>query len=332
MHETDKILVLGATSFAGSAFIDYCLSQKMQVIGVSRSEELKPAFCPYFENPNRDRFHYIQADLNLDLKKIVGVLEEFQPAYVVDYAGQGMVANSWDHPEQWFQTNVVAKVSLHDQLRKMPFLKRYVKTSTPEIYGSTPEKITEDFPDHPSTPYAVSHAAIDMSLQTFLKNYGFPVVFTRSANFCGPYQQLYRIIPRTIIYAKLGKKLSLHGGGHSVRCFVHVRDVSRATWLVMKESPPGEIYHIANEEYISIRDLVAEICSQMGIAFEKLVEPSDERAGKDGAYLLSTEKIRHKLGWESTISIQRAIAETIEWIERNWDVIKDSPLDFQYKK
>ena len=39
---------------------------------------------------------------------------------------------------------------------------------------------------------------------TLYKKYNFPVIFSRSANVYGPYQQLYRIIPRTIIYLKKG--------------------------------------------------------------------------------------------------------------------------------
>ena len=47
------------------------------------------------------------------------------------------------------------------------------------------------------------------SLSDFKKAYDFPVVFTRAANVYGPGQQLYRIIPRTILYSRLNKKLNL---------------------------------------------------------------------------------------------------------------------------
>lgn len=58
---------------------------------------------------------------------------------------------------------------------------------------------------NPSTPYAASRAAGDMSLKTFVDNYNFPAVSTRAANVFGPGQQLYRIIPRTILYIRQGK-------------------------------------------------------------------------------------------------------------------------------
>ena len=59
-----------------------------------------------------------------------------------------------------------------------------------------------------------------MQLLSFHKAYDFPVVFTRAANVYGPGQQLYRIIPRTILSLKSGKKLNLEGGGYSQRSFI----------------------------------------------------------------------------------------------------------------
>ena len=62
------------------------------------------------------------------------------------------------------------------------------------IYGSTNEIINETANYNPSTPYSISHAAIDMNLLAYNKNYNFPGIIARFANFYGPYQQLYRII------------------------------------------------------------------------------------------------------------------------------------------
>jgi hypothetical protein len=64
-----------------------------------------------------------------------------------------------------------------------------------------------------------------MSLRTYFANYQFPVLFTRAANVYGPGQQLYRIVPRTIVAAMGGQKLRLDGGGKSVRVFIHMTDV-----------------------------------------------------------------------------------------------------------
>ena len=153
-------------------------------------------------------------------------------------------------------TNVVSAVRLHELLRNFDGLERYVHVTTPEVYGSTEGWVTEDTPFNPSTPYAVSRAAGDMSLRTYFANYRFPVVFTRAANVYGPGQQLYRIVPRTIVAAMGGQKLRLDGGGMSKRVFIHMTDVADATLKIARKGVPGETYHISGYEVVSIRTLV----------------------------------------------------------------------------
>jgi dTDP-glucose 4,6-dehydratase len=228
-------------------------------------------------------------------------------------------------------TNAVSTVMFHDELRKCDFLKRYVHISTPEVYGSCSGFVKEDFPLNPSTPYAVSRAAADMSLRTFRSTYNFPVVSTRAANVYGPGQQLYRIIPRTILFILLGRKLQLHGGGTSTRSFIHIRDVSDATWRIMKNGHDGDIYHISTNEVISIHDLVAKLCSKIGVRFEDHVEVVGERMGKDSAYHLDSTKLRTELNWKDHIALDQGLDECISWVRDNFDALKAEHYDYIHK-
>ena len=278
-----------------------------------------------------NQFCFEKIDLNHDLKKLIGIIKREKPAYIVNFAAQGMVAESWRNPGDWYQTNVVAQVKLHDQLRKLDFIKKYVHVTTPEVYGSTDGWISESFNFNPSTPYAVSRAACDLHLKSFFKAYNFPVVFTRAANVYGPGQQLYRIIPRTILYARLGKKLYLHGGGSSDRSFIHMDDVSAATYRIALNGLAGDTYHISTKETISIRDLVLRICRLMDMNFYDLVDESEERLCKDQSYKLDSGKIRKQLGWQDTIDLDDGITSTIEWVDSNLDTLKNFPHEYIHK-
>ena len=328
MKET--VVVIGSNSFSGAHFVNFVLEQKASVVGISRSPEPLSVFLPY-KGRNSQAFQFFQLDMNRDLAEIMKVVDTFRPDYVVNFASQGMVAESWQTPEHWFQTNAVANVKLHDQLRKRDFLKKYVHVSTPEVYGSCQGLVPESTAYNPSTPYAVSRAAADMSLMTFYKNYGFPVAFTRAANVFGPGQQLYRIIPRTILYFLMGKKLQLHGGGHSVRSFIHIRDVADGTWRVARQADPGEIFHLSTSRNISIRDVVAMIAAQLKMSFEENVEIVSDRPGKDAAYLLDNSKARKVLGWQDKITLEQGIEETIAWIRDNLDVLSIQPHNYIHK-
>ena len=331
MHP-EKIAVIGSNSFSGATFVRYLLDKDHDVLGFSRSKEPEYMFLPYkWLDKGQDRFHFEQVDLNYDLEQLIEILFEEKPNYIVNFAALGMVVQSWKKPEDWYQTNVVAQVKLHDQLRKLDFIKKYVHVTTPEVYGSTDGWISESFNFNPSTPYAVSRAACDLHLKSFFKAYNFPVVFTRASNVYGPGQQLYRIIPRTILYARLGKKLSLHGGGSSERSFVHMNDVSDATYKITLNGTVGNTYHISTRETISIRDLVMKICDMIKVNFTELVEESEERLGKDQSYKLDSNKIRKELGWQEVIDLEVGIASTIEWVDSNLDTLKNLPHEYIHK-
>lgn len=325
-----RVFVVGSNSFSGASFVSYLLDQGNEVVGASRSPEPDPVFLPYkWREHSRFKFHRL--DLNHDLDALMRVVNDFEPTYVVNFAAQSMVAESWQHPEHWFQTNVVANVKLHDRLRSCKFLEKYVHVSTPEVYGSCQGSVREDAPYNPSTPYAVSRAACDMSLLSFLRAYDFPVVFTRAANVYGPGQQLYRIIPRTILYARLGRKLQLHGGGRSMRSFIHIRDVAEGTWRAAVSGAPGETFHLSTPRLISIRDLVEEICSRLGAVFADHVELVGDRLGKDAAYILDSEKARRTLGWDSTIDLESGLDDTISWVDENLESLKVQSLDYVHR-
>ncbi len=326
-----KVVVIGSNSFSGASFVDALTRQGHEVSGCGRSPEPHPAFTPYKWGLRSGTFKFYQYDLNHDLVPLMELIEREKPAYVVNFAAQSMVAESWKNPDHWFMTNVVSTIRFHDRLRHCEFLEKYVHVTTPEVYGSTSGSIDERAPFNPSTPYAVSRAAGDMSLKTFFNAYKFPVVFTRAANVFGPGQQLYRIIPKTILFIKLGRKLQLHGGGHSERSFIHMRDVSDATLRIMQNGVPGETYHISTSRIISVRNLVQFICDRMGVQFENCVEVVGERLGKDAAYTLDSTKLRTQLGWQDQVSLEQGIDETIAWVEQWLGDLKQQPFDYIHK-
>ena len=325
-----KLFVIGSNSFSGSSFVDYALEQGAETIGISRSQEPVAALLPYKWRPHQ-QFSFHQLDLNAHLPEIMALIKEFEPTYVVNFAAQSMVAESWRTPGDWFMTNAVSTIKLHDELRKCDFIKRYVHVSTPEVYGTCSGFVKEDFPFNPSTPYAVSRAAADMSLRTFHSAYNFPVVTTRAANVYGPGQQLYRIIPRTILFIMLGRKLQLHGGGSSTRSFIHMKDVSDATWRIMEKGDSGSSYHISTEEVVSIRELVERICQKLEVRFEDHVEVVGERLGKDAAYQLDSSKLRGELGWQDRLNLDQGLDECIAWVRTHFDTLKAQSYDYQHK-
>ena len=328
-----KILVIGSNSYTGAAFIDHALSEGHEVVGVSRSDELNPVFLPYHWGPAErlKRFSFLRMDLNEKAEEIGRLAREQNLAWVANFAAQSMVAESWLTPVHWYQTNVVANVRLHEELRKWDGLKKYLHVTTPEVYGSCSGVVREDAPFNPSTPYAASRAACDLHLMTFFKRYGFPVVFTRAANVYGPGQQLYRIVPRAALFSRIQKRLPLHGGGHSTRAFIHGKDVATASLAILDRGQSGQVYHLSTDRFIAIRDLVAMIAQKTGSSFEKLAEVTEDRPGKDAAYLLDSTRAKQELKWAPAIDLEAGVDSVIRWIDQNLATLRTLPDHYIHK-
>ena len=124
-----KILVIGSNSFSGSHFVAEALSAGHAVWGVSRSTEPHPVFLPYRWRVNgegpalatAENFHFQAIDLNSQLNDLLELIDHVQPELVVNFAAQGMVAESWLNPTHWYRTNVVAQVACTIHCAKKPF-------------------------------------------------------------------------------------------------------------------------------------------------------------------------------------------------------------------
>lgn len=324
----NKVVVIGSNSFSGSDFIDLLLEkQNYQIVGISRSLEKSKEFLPY-KKRNLENFKFYQIDLNHDLKKMESILDEFRPDYIVNFAAQSEVAPSWKNPHHWFQTNAVSITNLANMLKGKKYLKKYVHISSPEVYGTCEGFIKEDFSINPSTPYAASKAAGDLSLFTFYKNFDFPLVIVRATNVYGAYQQLFKIIPRSIIYIKQGKKIELHGGGNAVKSYIHIRDVSNGELSIMEKGKTGEIYHLSPDQGIAVKDIVRKISTLMNVNYEDIVINVEERLGQDKAYTIDSSKVRNQLGWSPKIDLDKGLAKTINWVDEFYSIIKTHPLEY----
>ena len=173
----------------------------------------------------------------------------------------------------------MAIAALSNHLKDKTWLERYVHISSPEVYGTCEGTVKEDAPMNPSTPYAASKAAGDFMLFTLVKNYNFPLVTIRATNVYGAHQQLFKIIPRSVIYLKLGKIIELHGGGAAIKSYIHIRDVSRGELAAMERGANGEIYHLSPDGGIAVRDAVSTICELIGKDFERCTRTVEERLG-----------------------------------------------------
>jgi dTDP-glucose 4,6-dehydratase len=329
----ETVAVIGSNSFSGSDFIDLLIGQTdYRVVGISRSPEKSSLVLPYLKQKDLSRFSFRQVDLNRDMPALQALLSDLRPAYIVNFAAQSEVGPSWAHPEHWFQTNAVAIAALGNYLKDQKWLKRYVHISSPEVYGTCEGTVKEDHRMDPSTPYAASKAAGDLMLYTLVKNFDFPLVMIRGTNVYGAHQQLFKIIPRSSIYLKQGRTIELHGGGVAVKSYIHIRDVSRGELVAMEKGRPGQLYHLSTPKGVAVRDVVGLICRLMKKDFETSTKVGPERLGQDRAYVIDSTKALNEFGWSPQISLEQGVQGVVDWVDEEWDRIKQETLDYVHKQ
>ena len=328
-----KFVVLGANSFSGQDFVDLLLEDESnRVVGISRSPERSSTFLKYKIRTDLTRYKYYQLDLNTDMEELLKIIDEFEPYYVINFAAQSEVGPSWDFPGDWFQTNCVSLATLVQQLSKRDYLGKYLHVSSPEVYGNCEGTVKENAPLNPSTPYAASKGAADLLLSAYYRQLGFPLLTVRATNVYGARQQLYKIIPRSVIYIKQGRKIELHGGGRAVKSYINIRDVSLGELAVLKYGEIGSLYHLSPDIGIEVREVVSLICKILNVPFAKMTIDVEERIGQDAAYVIDSGRARSELDWAPSISIEEGLDSVVGWVNDYWESITKIPLVYEHKK
>lgn len=322
--------VIGSNCFTGSHFVDAVLADpEHQVIGVSRSPEYPAYFLPYTQRA-ASRFRFYQIDMVRRPGELLDLLDRVQPEVVIHVAALSEVALSYERPVEYFETNTLSVVKLCDHLRRRSYLRRYVHISSAEVFGSCTAPVTEATLFNPSTPYAASKAAADLYLQTLIDFFGFPALLIRSTNVYGRHQQLYKIIPRTILYLKRGKTIELHGGGHAIKSFIHIRDVVQGALLALERGRPGT-YHFSVPSPQTVADVVRQICEWMGYEYARATRVIEERLGQDARYWLDCSKAEQELGWKPAIPFEPGVRDVMEWLDEHQAAMQDEPMVYLHK-
>lgn len=327
-----RYAVIGSNCFTGCHIVNALLERAgTKVVGLSRSPEKSKLYLPYKRRAGlAGRFRFVQMDSVRQSDELIELLDELRPNVVINVAALSEVGLSNYSPVEYFEINTTAVVKLANALRERDWLERYVHISSAEIFGSLAEPATEEDKFNPSTPYAVSKAAADMYLNVIARNFGFPAVLIRSTNVYGAHQQLFKIIPRTVIRVRQGEVVELHGGGTSKKQFIHIRDVVDGLLATLDRGAVGT-FHFTRHSEDTVADVVRTVCEQMGHNFEESSRVVGERLGQDTAYTLDTTRAERDLGWTPRVPFDQGVRETIEWIDMNWRAVLREPHVYHHK-
>lgn len=307
-----KYLVTGGAGFIGANFVKYLFERYGDDVDVTVLDKL--TYAGHVESlqdelDNRPNLSLVVGDID-DRELVDGLVDSFDPDYIVNFAAESHVDRSIDGPRPFLETNIMGTQTLLEAARQawskpeggFADGKRFLQISTDEVYGALgrhpgepgplelpealarvvagrealktfgPDIFTEETPLCPHSPYSASKASADIMAMAYHDTYGFPVLITRCSNNYGPYQFPEKLIPLTISHIVNGEKIPVYARGENVRDWLFVRDHCRGIDMVLRQGQPGTIYNIGGFNEQQNIDVVRTLIATV----RRLAEESDE--------------------------------------------------------
>ena len=310
-----KLLVTGGLGFIGSNFIRHILKSRPD-IRVTNIDNLSIGSNPANLKDIRGdpRYRFVKGDIT-NFKLVSKLVKDTDIA--VNFAAETHVDRSIANPSSFVKSNLFGAYTVLEAARRNNHTAKIIQVSTDEVYGNILEgSFREDDPLKPSSPYASTKAAADMFVLAYHRTYGLDVTITRCTNNYGPYQHPEKLIPKTILRARVNLSIPIYGKGKQVRDWIYVEDHCMALTHVIDNGKAGEIYNISTGNEMPNVKVVESILESLKKP-RSLIQFVEDRPGHDIRYSLDSSKIRSELGWSPKYAFTEALGDTVEWYVKN---------------
>jgi dTDP-glucose 4,6-dehydratase len=191
-----------------------------------------------------------------------------------------------------------------------------VQISTDEVFGDIEKGFfKEEDRHHASNPYSATKSAAEQIVFAWSRTYNIPYLMTRTTNNYGCRQHSEKLIPCAITKLLNKEKVPIHGDGSYIRNWIHVEDNISAIINIIDKGVINNVYHIASEEELSVKEIVKLICKKLNLNFSDYADFSTDRSGADLRYALDYNKIK-SLGWSCKKNINDSLDNIIDFYRK----------------
>jgi dTDP-glucose 4,6-dehydratase len=310
------VYVTGCLGFIGVHVTRMCLDRGWYVLGIDKGTYASNwTFLKEFES--HANFTFLHKDIN-DVERLVDC------DYIINTAAETHVDNSIMSSAVFLRSNVNGVHHLLELIKQQPQYKAPVLLhfSTDEVYGDI-EQGSHDETDllKPSNPYSASKAAADMLVLAWARTYNLKYVIVRPTNNYGIGQYVEKLIPKSIKYLELGRKIDLHDYGRPVRTWLHAKDTANAVISIIDAGCTNEIFNISGNAELPNCEVIKKILHlYYGVDhnsdWETFTTPS-ARQGQDVRYAIDDSKLK-KLGWLPVASFDQELEQIVEHYRNNF--------------
>jgi NDP-hexose 4,6-dehydratase len=316
-YKNKRVLVTGADGFMGSHLAERLLNEGAKVSVYVRGNSTIGTTQYALRNTKHLESSFdsiITGNIaSPDSKELV---VKNKPEIIFHLAADAYVPNSFGHPIEVMETNVIGTLNMLHAVKESKGIKRIVCTSSSEIYGMTlGGSIDEEHPLYPSSPYAASKVAADRYCYSYFNTYHLPIAIIRPFNTYGP-RHTYDVIPKFIELALKDKRLTVHGTGKQSRDFTYVDDMIEAFMIMgSHRNAIGKAVNFGTGEAITINYIAKKIKEISGSKSE--IVYTKDRAAQVPKLLCNYSLAKKLFGWKPRVFIDEGLRRNIEWAREN---------------
>lgn len=309
-----SVYILGCLGFIGNYVTRACLNKGWRVFGIDKETYCSNKDESIFANKN---FIYLKQDI-VDIKSF------YDCDYIINLAAESFVGSSLVDSSVFVHSNINGVYSILEAMRKSsvegtkkPIL---IHVSTDEVYSDILEgSHCESDVLRPSNPYSATKAAADMLILAWARSYGISYNIIRPTNNYGEGQYCEKLIPKSVKYLSLGKKIPLHNKGTPKRTWLHAFDTASAIITVIESGKINEIYNISGNYEDSNINVVKKIIKEFfgrDVNYNDYLDLTYSRPGQDLRYSVNDQKLR-SLGWKNEKNFDEELPSLINYYKNN---------------
>ena len=300
-----RIVVTGATSMIGTALIEECVKNNIEVYAVVRKSSGKQDRLP-----DSSLVHLIDSSLETleQLPKLIP--EKCDTFYHIAWGNTGENRNRSTELQSRNISYTLAAVRTAHALG----CKRFIGAGSQAEYGPMDvDRISPDSPTNPTTPYGASKLASGHLAGMLCRELGMECIWPRIFSVYGIYEK-----ETTMIASGLRKMLR----GESTEFtpamqrwdYLYSKDAGRAYYLIGEKGRDGAVYCVGSGKARPLRDYILKMAEITGVEAPGI----GARPYPSGAVMnlcADTENLYADTGFMPEYTFEEGIRETIAWLK-----------------
>ena len=309
-----QFFVTGCAGFVGSNLTDRLLAADHRVVGY---DNFSTGRADFLEAASRSaRFTLVTGDL-LDSEKLISAVAGCD--FVFHLAANADVRFGTDHPRKDLEQNTIGTMNVLEAIR-INGVGQIAFSSTGSIYGEascipTPE--TAPIPIQTSL-YGASKIAAEGFIEAYCEGFGIRAFIFRFVSILGERYTHGHVID---FYRQLRAHpdyLEVLGNGLQRKSYLYVHDCLDAILLAIESAHEKvNIFNLGVDGYCEVNDSIRWICEHLGLAPELRYQGGDRGWIGDNPFIFLDCTAIRSLGWRPKLSIQQAVIQTVEFLEKN---------------